>query len=42
MDDVLAVLATLERAGVPYASPSWGAAMAAHDLDRGARDLGVR
>lgn len=38
LDDVLAVLAALERAGVRYAVIG-GIAMAAHGLDRGTRDL---
>jgi hypothetical protein len=38
LDDVLTVLAALERAGVRYAVFG-GLAMAAHGLDRGTRDL---
>lgn len=38
LDDVLAVLAAMERAGVRYAVFG-GLAMAAHGLDRGTRDL---
>jgi hypothetical protein len=38
LDDVLTVLAALERAGVRYAVFG-GLAMAAHGLDRGTRGL---